>query len=142
MTIYFVLFALLGVWHNVIRRISAEPGDFFLILATPVIYFIGLYGVTEDLYSDWHGILAVALAGSYLALALFALSRNPAGKPIIISLGGVAASFLTLAIPLQLTGHWIAIAWAAESVLTMSMADVNRTETSFRQAVCANAIAR
>lgn len=121
MTAFFLLFALLGIWYNVVRREPAQPGDFFVVLATPVIYFIGVYAVTLDKYSYLHGLMAIGMAGAYLALGLFALTRNPAGRRVVIALGGVAASFLTVAIPLQLTGHWIAIAWALESLLLVEL---------------------
>lgn len=121
MTSFFLLFALLGIWHNVLRRTPADPADYLLILATPVAYFVGLYAVTSDEYAFLHGVLAVGLAGIYLVLAFLSLSRNPAGRPLIVALGGIAASFLTIAIPLQLTGHWIAIAWAAESLLLVEL---------------------
>jgi hypothetical protein len=121
MTSFFLLFALLAVWYNVLRRKPADPGDFFLILATPVAYFIGLYGVTKADFSWLHGVMAIGLAGVYLGLGVFSLSRNPAGKNVVLALGGIAASFLTIAAPLQLTGHWIAIAWAAESLLLVEL---------------------
>jgi hypothetical protein len=44
-----------------------------------VIYFIGLYTVTEEDYAFLHGLMALGLAGSYLGLGLFALARKPAG---------------------------------------------------------------
>jgi uncharacterized membrane protein len=121
MTAFFLLFALLGIWHNVLRRQPAVAGDFFLILATPIMYFIGIYGITKADYSALQGVMAIVLAGAYLALGVFSLSRNPEGRKIVICLGGIAASFLTVAIPLQLTGHWIAIAWAAESLLLVEL---------------------
>src|SRR5262249_13713125 len=82
MTAFFLLFALLGVWYNVLRRQPAQPADFLLILATPIAYFIGLYAVTQKDFSALHGLMAVGLAGSYLGLGLFALARNPAGKNV------------------------------------------------------------
>lgn len=121
MTAYFLLFALLGVWHNTLRRLPARPSDFFLMLATPIVYFAALYGVTKADFSAWQGLMAVGLAGTYLGLAVFQLERNPAGKMVIVCLAGIAASFLTIAIPLQLTGHWIAIAWAAEALLLVEL---------------------
>ena len=117
LTAFFLLFALLGVWHNALRKQKAVPGDFFLMLATPVLYFIAVYAVTKDQYQAWHGVMAVALAGSYLGLAALQMRRNPASKNVVVALAGVAATFLTVAVPLQLTGHWIAIAWALESLL-------------------------
>ena len=121
MTAFFLLFALIAVWYNVLRRKPADPGDFFLILATPVLYFAGLYGVTSEKYFFLHGVMALGLAGVYLGLGVLSLSRNPAGKNVVVSLGGIAASFLTLAVPLQLTGHWIAVAWAMESLLLVEL---------------------
>lgn len=121
MTAFFVLFALLGVWHNAWRRLPARPGDLFLMLATPVAYFIALYAVTKEDYERWHGLMAVGLGGVYLGLAALQQARHPAGRLAVLALGGVAASFLTVAIPLQWTGHWIAVAWAAESLLLVEL---------------------
>jgi len=121
MTAYFLVFALLGIWHNVVRRQLPCPADFVLILATPVLYFIGLYAITVELYDDLHGVMALSLAGTYVVLGALAHLRYPAGRAIVISLGGIAASFLTVAIPLQFTGHWIAITWAAESLLLVKL---------------------
>ncbi|MBL8851529.1 MAG: DUF2339 domain-containing protein [Planctomycetaceae bacterium] len=121
MTAFFALFALLGVWHNSLRRLPAQPGDLFLMLATPVVYFVALYAVTKSQYESWHGLMAVGLGAVYVGFAALQMARNPAGKLAVLSLAGVAASFLTVAIPLQLTGHWIAIAWAAESLLLVEL---------------------
>ncbi|WP_197532379.1 DUF2339 domain-containing protein [Symmachiella macrocystis] len=133
MTAFFVLFALLGVWHNIIRREQAKPADFFLILATPIAYFGGLYAVTLNEFSALHGLLAIAMAAVYLALGFAALSRHPEGRRAIIAMGGIAASFLTLAIPLQFTGHWVVIAWAAESLLLVELG-LRFNEVRLRQA--------
>ncbi|MGE5191661.1 MAG: DUF2339 domain-containing protein [Deltaproteobacteria bacterium] len=121
LTPFFLLFALLGVFHNVLRRKPATPGDFILILATPVAYFGALYYITNRDYADWQGLLAIVLAAVYLAFALLAMQRHPAGKTTVVALAGIAASFLTIAVPLQLTGHWVAIAWAAEAVLLVEL---------------------
>jgi uncharacterized membrane protein len=121
MSAFFVVFALLGFIHQVVRRMPAMAADYFVILATPVIYFGALYAVTSREYAAWHGLMAIGMGSVYLLLAGIASARHPAGKQIILVLGGIAASFLTLAIPLQLTGHWIAIAWAAESVLLVEL---------------------
>jgi len=121
LTAFFVLFALLGVWHNALRRLPARPGDLFLMMATPVAYFVALYAVTKSQYEQWHGPMAVGLGAVYAAFGAVQLLRNPAGNLAVLTLGGIAASFLTVAIPLQLTGHWIAIAWAAESLLLVEL---------------------
>src|SRR5690606_29795585 len=115
------LFALLGVWHNALRKLPARTGDLFLMMATPVAYFVALYAVTKSQYEQWHGLMAVGLGAVYAGFGAVQLLRNPAGKLAVLTLGGIAASFLTSAIPVQLTGHWIAIAWAAESLLLVEL---------------------
>lgn len=121
LTAFFVLFALLGVWHTVLRKLPTRPGDLFLMLATPVVYFAALYAVTKAQYASWHGLMAVGLGAVYVAFAGLQLARNPAGRLAVLTHGGIAASFMTVAIPLQFTGHWIAIAWAAESLLLVEL---------------------
>ncbi|MCY2966437.1 MAG: DUF2339 domain-containing protein, partial [Planctomycetota bacterium] len=130
MSLFFVVFALLGVVRNILRKEALTPLDLVVLLATPVFYFAGLYGITYKDYSAWQGLLAVGMGAIYLGLAAVALKRSPQvaqqgvtprSRGAVLALGGIAASFLTVAIPLQLTGHWIAIAWAAEAVLLVEM---------------------
>lgn len=121
LTPFFLVFMLLGMFHNVIRKKAADAIDFLILFATPVAYFAALYAITLKDYADWQGLMAIALAATYLALGVFTAKSHPAGKSVIVALAGIAASFLTIAVPLQLTGHWIAIAWAAEAVIIVEI---------------------
>ncbi|MCA9115171.1 MAG: DUF2339 domain-containing protein [Planctomycetaceae bacterium] len=121
MTLFYVLFAAMGVWHNLYRLRQPNRADYFLMLATPLVYFAGLYLLTWDELSHLHGLLAILLAVLYGGLAVFARLRHAAGRSIVLAFGGTGALFATLAIPLQLTGHWIALAWAAEALLLLEL---------------------
>jgi uncharacterized membrane protein len=67
------------------------------------------------------GAVSVALAALYLILGLAALRETPADRPQVRTLLGLAAVFLTLAIPVQLGLHGITLAWAAEGVLLLAL---------------------
>ena len=120
-TLFAVVFSLMGLWRHVIRKENSSSPDMALMLLTPIAYFMALYGLTKAGYSDWHGIMALLVAAYYLGLGVFAFLRNPGNNQIVVTLVGVGLSFVTLAVPLQLTGHWIVIAWAVESLLLIEI---------------------
>jgi|GEM_PF-1709373 len=120
-TLFAIVFSLMGLWRHVIRRETSNTPDMALMLLTPIAYFGALYGLTKAQYSDYHGIMALLVAMYYLALGVFAFVRNPGNNQIVVTLVGVGLSFVTLAVPLQLTGHWIVIAWAVESLLLIEI---------------------
>ncbi len=120
-TLFAVVFSLMGLWRHVIRKETSSTPDMALMLLTPIAYFMALYGLTKAGYSDWHGIMALLVAAYYLGLGVFAFLRNPGNNQIVVTLVGVGLSFVTLAVPLQLTGHWIVIAWAVESLLLIEI---------------------
>jgi hypothetical protein len=121
MTAFQVLFALLSVWHNVIRKRTALAGDFFLILATPVAYFAALYTLTYERLPQWQGEFSLGVMLFYMVLAGLAAVWHPAGRSVIAALAGVASTFLILAAPLELTGHWVTICWIAQAVLLVEL---------------------
>ena len=121
LTAFFALFATLSVIHNIVQRRLAEAGDFFLILATPVVYFGALYWMTYEIWPYEQGYFALAMTAIYAVMAIGARQWNPAGKSTTAALAGLAATFLILAPPLSLTGHWVTVAWIAESVLLVEL---------------------
>ena len=120
-TLFAVVFSLMGLWRHVIRRETSSTPDMALMLLTPIAFFGALYGLTKAQYSDYHGLMALAVALYYIVLGVFAFLRNPGNNQIVVTLIGVGLSFVTLAVPLQLTGHWIVIAWAVESLLLIEI---------------------
>lgn len=121
LTAFLVLFAFLSVWHNVIRRRAANAGDFFLIFATPTGYFAALYALTYEVLPQWQGGFALSMMLFYGVLAALAAVWHPAGKSVIAALAGLSATFLILAPPLQLTGHFVTMCWIAEAVLLVEL---------------------
>ena len=118
---FFVLFALIGVMQNIVRQQKAVAGDFFLILVTPVAYFGAVYGLTHIVFENWQGLFALGMTVIYGYLAILNSQINPQGKPVAAALAGLAGTFLIIAAPIQFTGHWVTIAWIAESVLLVEI---------------------
>lgn len=86
--------------------------EIFLPLANAVFAALALYSVLEDAHH--HDLLpwvAVLFGAFYLGLMRLAQSR--VASAVHLSL---AVVFLTVAIPLKASGHWITIGWLAEGV--------------------------
>ena len=121
LTAFFVEFAAMGVIFNIARQQPAKSGDFFMILATPVAYFGAVYGLTYQVFPFWQGLFAVGMTVVYGYLTVLCSQLNPQGKAVSAALAGLAGTFLIIAAPLQFTGHWVTIAWIAESVLLVEI---------------------
>jgi uncharacterized membrane protein len=67
------------------------------------------------------GAVCVALAALYLLLGLAALKERREDHPQLRTLLGLAAVFVTLAIPVQLGLHGVTLAWAAEGLLLLAL---------------------
>lgn len=80
-----------------------------------------LYHTLYDSNPAMLGLVSVALAAVYLALGLTALNRKPEDALQVRAWLGLAAVFLTIAIPVQLGLHGITVAWAVEGVVLLSL---------------------
>jgi hypothetical protein len=120
-TVFGVVFSLLGMWRHVIRKEISSNQDTVLMLLNPIAYFGALYFLTKAGYSNYHGLFALLVAAYYLGLGAFGYLRNPGQTQVVVTLVGVGLSFVTLAVPLQLSGHWIVMAWAIESLLLIEI---------------------
>jgi len=116
-TIFIVLFSIVFVLPT-IHRPQEGTGtetpitEVFLPLANATFAALALYSVLQDAHH--HDLLpwvAVLLGAIYLGL--MRLPQTRIASAVHLSL---AVAFLTIAIPLKASGHWITIGWLAEGV--------------------------
>ncbi len=113
------LFAMFFAWlpgRLLLARQPANAADLLVSAANSVLFYALLHGRLEA-YPGYLALAAVALGGAHLAAgyalwpALEANLRD--ARPALLS-GGLAACFVTLAIPIYFSGYSITLAWAAE----------------------------
>ena len=90
-------------------------------LATAGLAWTILYRVLEGPQPRALGLACLGLAVLYLAIGLVALRERREDKPQSRVILGLAAAFLTLAIPVQLGLHGITLAWALEGLLLLGL---------------------
>jgi uncharacterized membrane protein len=116
-TVFIVLFFLVFVFPTILRARSVEKHvtqitEVLLPLANATFVALALYSVLQD--SHQHDLLpwvAVLLGAFYLGL--MRLPQTRVASAVHLSL---AVVFLTIAIPLKASGHWITVGWLAEGV--------------------------
>jgi hypothetical protein len=101
------------------QRAPAKVADGVAHLATALFLWTVLYRVLYTTNPAALGLVSVALAVVYLAAGLAALHGGARDVPQARVVLGLAAGFLTVAIPVQLGLHGITLAWAVEGVLLL-----------------------
>jgi uncharacterized membrane protein len=101
------------------QRIGA-PGVVGHLAAAGLAWTV-LFRVLEGPSPHALGLACLALAVLYLAIGLVALRARPEDAPQARVVLGLSASFLTLAIPVQLGLHGITLAWALEGLLLLAL---------------------
>lgn len=118
-TLFFVLFATLAIFHNVINHRPTTRLDLSLIFTNATLYFSTSYGLLSAEYRPYLGLFAVLMSAFYLGFGYLTWRRDREDKYLIYSFLGLSTLFLTLAVPIQLDQHWVTMGWAIEgAVLT------------------------
>ena len=118
LSLFFLLFSLLAILHNVLPRRLAEWFDITLIIANASFFFSMSYGLLDE--AGYHALLgsfALVVSAFYLLLFYLTWSRHRADRLLTYSLFGAAITFFTMAVAIQLEQQWVTIAWAVESVV-------------------------
>ncbi len=126
------------VAHGFLRRIGNQTRDILLPLANAAFVSLALYSVMQDSERHWFlPWLMLILAAAYLLITRLPQSVVPAA--IHLSL---AVVFLTIAIPLKASGHWITVAWLVEGVALLWVATRINSTHDHRQVANAGGVLR
>jgi uncharacterized membrane protein len=117
LTVFFIVFAVLAILHNIVNRRTATAPELILAFLNAGLYFAAMYFLLDDTYGDYLGLFSLAVAGVYVVLAYFTDIRNTSDRFLIWVFLGLALTFVSLAVPIQLDQNWITIGWAVEGAL-------------------------
>jgi uncharacterized membrane protein len=116
-TLFFILFALISILHNAIKRKPTTWLDISLVLINAGLYFSVCYSLLEYRYQPFLGVFALIVSAFYLLLGNFAIRRNKEDRLLIYTFLGLATLFVTLTIPIQMDYMWVTVAWGIEGVI-------------------------
>ena len=104
------------LFHLLWRR-TPGPVDHALVLLNATAYFGLSYHLLFDEIRPWMGGFTALLALFYGLLGYGILMRHRERVHHSLLAIGIAIVFLTIAVPVQLSGPWICVAWAVEGVV-------------------------
>ncbi len=114
-------FAMFFAWiarSHLQRRRAVSGADLALVIANPAAYFTAAYELLSPEHAAYLGLLAVALAAANAVLAKLVWTPLPPNardpRAGVLALG-VAVSCFALAVPIQVSGFSITMAWALQA---------------------------
>jgi uncharacterized membrane protein len=117
-SLFFILYALLAVFHNVLTRKRSRWFDVALLIANATFYFAVFYLMLDDAGYDHIAPASHALLVSTFFTGLFyaAWRWSREDRLLAYSYVGAAVTFFTTAVAIQLEFQWVTIAWAIEAL--------------------------
>jgi uncharacterized membrane protein len=113
------MFLAAHVARQLLRRKQLTTEGLGLMLSNPFVFFATSYHLLNPYYHDWMGVFAISMALLYAGAAKVLLDRSAGGRNELLAMIGVAITFVTIAIPIQLRSNWITIAWAVEALVML-----------------------
>ncbi len=121
-TLIFLIFVAATTLFHIIWRRPPQAADQSLMVINAGAYFGITYGLLWDDFEAWMGGFTLLLSLFYGALGYAAVVRSKEHFQLSFMALGIALVFLTIAIPVQLGGPWISVAWAVEGAVLMWLA--------------------
>jgi uncharacterized membrane protein len=100
-------------------KLPAIFEDLALLLINPFIFFATSYYLLNPNHHEWMGVFAIGMALGYAGAAKLLLDRSAIRRSELLLIIGIALTFVTLAIPIQLKSNWITIGWAVEALVIL-----------------------
>ena len=114
--VFLVFVGSTSLFHILWRRASV-PVDLALITLNAAGYYALTFGLLWEDYQNWFGLITLCISLLYGLVAYAAIKRTGTSPELVLFALAIAVVFLTIAVPLQLSGHWVSVAWAAEGAV-------------------------
>ncbi|MEI7615016.1 MAG: DUF2339 domain-containing protein, partial [Betaproteobacteria bacterium] len=111
----FLIFLSASLYRIIIEKVKSAESDYFVLLANAFGFFGLFYNLMKPNHEPMLGFYTLILALVYIAVAYVANKQNREDTALNIFLPGLAVAFLSLAVPIQFSGAYIAILWFVEA---------------------------
>lgn len=116
---FYLLFMIINIINNVKNKGEVSKSQMGLIVAnTFAFYGFGIW-ILQDFHPEFKGLFTTFVGVLNLVYAWFLYKKFGIDKNAIYLLIGLTLTFITLAIPIQFSGHYITLFWAGEAVLLL-----------------------
>ena len=142
-SMFLIFVGVTTLFHILWRHIPGQV-DLALVAVNGTAFFGLTVEILGETHEAWLGLIALSLSLLYALITFISMRREGAPRELAVVSLPMSIIFLTIAVPLQLTGVWITVAWAAQGAALMWTGFVlNRVSTrALGLAVIALSLAR
>jgi uncharacterized membrane protein len=129
---FFMLFSTVMFVYNLRRRAPSSLIEILALLANAAVVFYSGYDLIKPQFGrEWVAALTLALGAFYVGHVYVFLARRLKDRSLLFCFLGLAAFFLTVTVPLLLSGGWITASWAVLALVMCWMG--GRLDSRFLQ---------
>ncbi len=117
--LFFAQFYAIFLAYKLVRQQALQIVDVALLLLNAFIF----YGIGYSLLSEGKiglqllGLFTLANAVLHFGVAVILYRRQGADKKLFYLISALVLTFVTIAAPVQLDGHWVTLLWTAEAAI-------------------------
>src|SRR5690606_20772767 len=118
-TIFFLIFYVTFLAYKLIKKEDFNYGDVILLLFNSFIYYGVGYNILSVHETGMHllGVFTVFNALIHFIAGILIYKAAHEKKTLFYTVFGLVIVFLTIAVPVQLDGHWVTLLWIGEAAL-------------------------
>ncbi len=119
LSVYFVLFYLTFLAYKLVKKEKFEELDIVLLLANAFVFYGLGYAIISGRENgeQWLGLFTLFNAGIHFIVSAIIFRQKLADRNLFYLVSGLVLVFITIAVPVQLDGHWVTLLWAGEAAL-------------------------
>lgn len=119
LTIFFVIFYAVALSYKLIQKELFSISDVIMLLFNSFIFY-GIGYVILNKYPQGTELLGLFTLGNaiiHFGVSAIIYQQKLADRNLFFMIMGLVLAFITIAIPVQLEGHWVVLLWSVEAAL-------------------------
>jgi uncharacterized membrane protein len=116
-SIFFVTFYAMFVCYKLLQKHKYSAGDIAVLLTNTFIFYGFNYTALTDDAEHLLGLFTLLNAAVHFAVAMLIYRQKLVDRNLFYLVIGLTLIFITIAIPVQLSGSWITLLWMGEAAL-------------------------
>lgn len=117
--IFFIIFYIAFLSYKLVKKETYHAKDIFSVLSNSFIFYgIGIAILNDHpVATNYLGVFTLLNAIIHFGVSTLIYKKKLGDKSLFYLILGLVLTFVTLAIPIQLNGQWVTIAWASQATL-------------------------
>lgn len=128
-SIFFVVLSALPLFQSMSHG-AGRSSDMAFVVSTGFAYVWFALELLEPALQQWQGVLTIVVALAYLLFGYTARKLAPRDRLLSLVMLAMSIAMVTLAVPLQLSGRFVPLAWSLEATMLAFIAVRTRAEAA------------